>query len=131
MIVIDASAVLEILSRTPKGLHLEAALLERDLHAPHLIDLEVLNAVRRWERTGVIGPGEATDILNAYLAIGITRYPHTPLIDPIWALRHNLTAYDAAYLALTKVLDAELVTMDSGLRKMATSKRRGSGDVFR
>ena len=124
MIVIDASAVLEILSRTTKGVELEVALLDRDLHAPHLIDLEVLNAVRRWERTGVIGPAEATAILNAFLAVRITRYSHTPLIDPIWALRHNLTAYDAAYLALAQALDAELVTMDSGLRKMATRKNR-------
>lgn len=124
MIVTDASAVLEILSRTTKGIELETALLERDLHAPHVIDLEVLNAVRRWERTGVIGPAEATEILNAFLAIGITRHPHTPLMDSIWALRHNLTAYDAAYFALAQALDAELVTMDSGLRKMAARKRR-------
>jgi predicted nucleic acid-binding protein len=119
MIVIDASAVLEILSRTSKGLELEDALLYRDLHAPHVIDLEVLNAVRRWERTGVVGAGEAVDILSAFLAIGVTRYPHTPLVDPIWALRNDLTADDAAYLALAKALDAELVTMDSGLRKLA------------
>jgi len=124
MIVIDASAVLEILSRTAKGIELEAALPERDLHAPHVIDLEVLNAVRGWERTSVIRPAEATDILNAFLAIGITRYPHTPLADRIWALRHNLTAYDAAYLALAQALDAELLTMDSGLRKMAARKKR-------
>jgi predicted nucleic acid-binding protein len=124
MIVIDASAVLEILSRTAKGLELEAALLNSALHAPHVIDLEVLNAVRRWERTGVIGTVDTTDILNAFLAIGITRYSHMPLVDPIWALRHNLTAYDAAYLALAQALDAELVTMDSGLRKMAARKNR-------
>jgi len=122
MIVADASAVLEILSRTSKGLELERALLYRDLHAPHVIDLEVLNAVRRWERTSVIGPAQATEILSMFLAIGITRYPHTPLVDPRWALRHNLTPYDAAYLALADVLDAELVTMDSGLRKMAARK---------
>jgi predicted nucleic acid-binding protein len=124
MIVIDASAVLEILSRTTEGLKLEAGLLSSVLHAPHVIDLEVLNAVRRWERTGVIGPAETTDILNAYLAIGITRYSHTPLVDSIWSLRHNLTAYDAAYLALAQALDAELLTMDSGLRKMAARKKR-------
>lgn len=124
MIVVDASAILEILSRTPKGIQLEAALLERDLHAPHVIDLEVLNAVRRWERTGVIRPAETTEILNTFLAIRITRHIHTPLMDSIWALRNNLTACDAAYLALAEVLDAELVTMDSGLRKTATRKKR-------
>ena len=120
MMVIDASAVLEILARTPTGIELEATLLDANLHAPHVIDLEVLNAIRRWERTGAIRRGEATGILEAFLALRITRYPHTPLLDPIWALRHNLTAYDAVYLALAKSLDAALVTMDSGLRKMAT-----------
>ena len=119
MTVIDASAILEILARTAKGLELEAGLANVDLCAPHVIDLEVLNAVRKWERTGVIRGGEAADILAAFLAIGITRYSHTALLDSIWDLRHNLTAYDAAYLALARVLDARLVTMDSGLRKMA------------
>jgi predicted nucleic acid-binding protein len=124
MIVIDASAVLEILSRTTKGIELEDAVLERDLHAPHVIDLEVLNAVRRWERTGVIRPAEATEIFNAFLMFGITRHIHTPLVGRIWALRHNLTAYDAAYLALAQALDAELATMDRGLRKIAVRKNR-------
>jgi predicted nucleic acid-binding protein len=119
MIVVDASVVLEILARTAAGLALETQLLDSNLHAPHVIDLEVLNAVRRWERTGVIRRGEAAGILDAFLAMAITRYSHTPLVEPIWALRQNLTAYDAAYLALAKALDADLVTMDSALRKMA------------
>lgn len=119
MIVIDASAALEILARTAKGLELESVLAGRELHAPHLIDLEVLNSVRRWERTAVIRRGEAKGILGAFLSLRITRHSHTPFVELIWALRHNLTAYDAAYLALAKALDAELATMDSGLRKMA------------
>jgi predicted nucleic acid-binding protein len=53
----------------------------------------------------------------------ITRCSHTNLLDAIWSLRHNLTAYDAAYLALARLLDAELITMDNGLRKRATRKR--------
>lgn len=83
------------------------------MYAPHLIDLEVVNAVRRWETLKAIKQAEAIAILDAFRAIAITRYPHTPLLGHIWALRHNLTAYDAAYLALAKVLDAELLTMDS------------------
>jgi predicted nucleic acid-binding protein len=123
MIVVDASAVLEILSRTAKGLELEAALLNGDLHAPHVIDLEVLNAVRRWERNGVIGGSEASDIIEVFLAMDISRYSHKLLLDAIWATRYSLTAYDAAYLVLAKALDAELVTMDSGLQKMAARKK--------
>jgi predicted nucleic acid-binding protein len=119
VIVIDASAILEILGRTAAGLELEKALTDLDLHAPHVIDLEVINAVRRWETLKVVKRAEAMDVLEAFRAFRITRYSHTPLLDSIWALRHNLTACDAAYLALARALGAELVTMDSGLGKMA------------
>jgi predicted nucleic acid-binding protein len=119
MIVVDASAVLEILGQTNIGIELEATLLDVELHAPHLIDLEVLNAVRRWERCGDIRPDEAGKILKAFSSLRITRHPHTPLLDRVWSLRHNLTAYDASYLVLARFLGAELVTMDSALRKMA------------
>jgi len=71
----------------------------------------------------VIGRGEAAGIVGAFLALGIARYPHTPLLDGIWALRHNLTAYDAAYLVLAKALGAELLTMDSGLRGMSARRK--------
>jgi predicted nucleic acid-binding protein len=56
----------------------------------------------------VTGSAEATDVRNAFLAIRITRHSRTPLIDSIWAFRHNLTVYDAAYLALANVLDGDL-----------------------
>lgn len=118
--VVDASAVLEILSHSATGLQLAVALKGIKLHAPHLIDLEVANAVRRWERLGVIAPGEAAEIFETFLSLDITRHPHTPLLDEIWAFRHNLTAYDASYLALARALNAELLTMDSGLTTMAT-----------
>jgi predicted nucleic acid-binding protein len=122
MIVIDASAMLEILGGTAAGVRLEIALQGQEIHAPHLLDLEVASAVRRWEMTGVIRTGEGAIILGTFLDIPIARHAHTTLIAEIWQLRHNLTPYDAAYLALARVLDAELLTMDDGLKKR--SKRR-------
>lgn len=124
MIVIDASAVLEILSRTPTGLSLEEALSGMELQAPHLLDLEVLSAVRRWEFSGIAAPKEAAAILDAFLSMNIRRHTHTPYIPRIWSVRHNLTPYDAAYLALAEALNAELLTMDSGLRKIASPEPR-------
>jgi predicted nucleic acid-binding protein len=123
MIVVDASAILEILARTETGIELQENLLGMDLHAPHLICLEVANAVRRLDRQGYIAPGGAARMFEAFRAIQITRHPHEEFLDRIWALRHNLTAYDASYLALAHALDAELVTMDSTLRKMAALGR--------
>ena len=122
MIVIDASAVLEILRQSPVGIGLFEALDGRELDAPHLIDLEVANAVRRWVSRGEVSEAFAARALDSFLTIPITRHPHFPLLGEIWALRHNLTAYDAAYLALAWHLDAELLTMDEGLKKR--SKRR-------
>ena len=66
---------------------------------------------------------EALDSLSILRDLGIERHPHTPLLDEIWKHRHNLTAYDAAYLALARLLNAELVTMDEGLRKEARRHR--------
>jgi predicted nucleic acid-binding protein len=117
MIVIDASAVLEILKQTETGLQLIPALAERELHAPHLIDLEVANAMRRWAMQGEMSVPDVQNAFDVFLAMSIHRHPHTNLLPEIWKLRHNLTAYDAAYLALARFLDAELLTMDEGLRK--------------
>jgi predicted nucleic acid-binding protein len=123
MTVVDASAILEILARSEAGIKLEDNLLGTDLHAPHLICLEIANTIRRLDRQGSLRPGEAAQMFEAFRAIQITRHAHEDLLERIWALRHNLTAYDASYLALAHLLNAELVTMDSGLRKMAARGR--------
>ena len=114
MIVIDASAVLEILAKTQTGLDL-ASVLGPELHAPQIIDLEVANAVRRWELSGLIGRKDGGAILDVYRAMNIRRYDHAPLLGEIWELRHNLTAYDAAFVALADALEVPLVTCDARL----------------
>lgn len=119
MIVLDASAVLEVVLATPAA----PAILNRlvavgeTLHAPHLIDLEVLQVLRRYCATGEVSPVRAAEALADYLDFPMVRYPHDVLAVRIWELRENLTAYDAAYVALAEALSAPLVTRD---RKLAT-----------
>ncbi|HEX4136557.1 MAG TPA: type II toxin-antitoxin system VapC family toxin [Bryobacteraceae bacterium] len=122
MIVVDASAILEILKQTPTGIEMAPSLAKAQLHAPHLIDLEIVNALRRWEMLREMSHSDVQQALEAFLETRIVRHNHTHLLQQIWSLRNNLTAYDAAYLALARTLDAELLTMDAGLRRLAARR---------
>lgn len=117
MIVVDASALLEALLRTPAANAVEDRLFApgQTLHAPHLLDVEIAQVVRRYAANGEID-GERGRFALADLAdLPLRRYPHDILLPRIWALRANLTAYDAAYVALAEVLDAPLLTRDRRL----------------
>jgi predicted nucleic acid-binding protein len=122
VIVLDASAVIEMLLQTPTGGQVEARVGSRreSLHAPHLIDLEVTQVFRYLVAAGVITPARGREALQDLRDISLVRYPHDILLDRIWQLRDNLTAYDAAYVALAEALDAPLLTCD---RKLASSGR--------
>ena len=117
MIVADASVVLECLLRTEVGDTVEAALFApgETLHAPHLIYLEVSQVLRRLESRGELPARRAIIALETFNAIRLARYPHTAMLPRIWDLRKNLTAYDAAYIALAEALDAPLLTCDRAL----------------
>ena len=117
MIVVDASAVVEFLMQTPLGQRVEATLFDRpeELHAPHLLDVEVIQALRRLVRTGDVLPGRAEEALDDLAALAIRRHSHFDLRGRAWELRDNLTAYDAMYVALAEALDAPLVTCDGPL----------------
>ncbi len=117
MIVVDASAALEVLLNTAAGLQLSERLFApgETLHAPHLLDLEVAQVLRRYALAGELGHGRAQQALEDFLDLPITRYPHGVFLPRIWELRHNLTAYDAAYLALAEALPAPLITRDASL----------------
>lgn len=117
MIVLDASAVLEILLNTAAAPRVAKRVLSPDesLHAPHLIDLEVTQVLRRWERFGDLSPTRAEEALEDLGDLPLARYPHQLLLPRIWALRANATAYDAAYLVLAEALGATLVTTDARL----------------
>ncbi len=117
MIVVDASAALEVLLRTPAAAVVERRLFDPDetLHAPHLIDVEVAQVLRRYAATGQIDPERCRAALADLGAFSLRRYPHDFLLPRIWDLRDNLTAYDAAYVALAEALDAPLLTRDRRL----------------
>ena len=85
------------------------------LHAPHLLDLEVAQVLRRYARARRAGPGRGREALEDLADFPLTRYPHELLLPRIWELRRNLTAYDAAYVALAEALTAPLVTRDAAL----------------
>ena len=117
MIVVDASAALEVLLRTPAAAAVEGRLFDPDetLHAPHLIDVEVAQVLRRYAATGQIDPERCRAALGDFGVFSLRRYPHDFLLPRIWDLRDNLTAYDAAYVALAEALDAPLLTRDRRL----------------
>jgi predicted nucleic acid-binding protein len=117
VIVLDASAIVEILLTRPSVKHLADRLRDPDqaLHVPHLIDLEVAQVLRRYQATGEMSPQHAREALLAFGQMPLQRHAHWPFLGRIWELRHNLTAYDAAYLALAEALDAPLLTCDRAL----------------
>ncbi len=120
MIVIDASAVIELVLNTVSGQRVAERIRSTDisLHAPHLIDLEIAQVLRRLRHKGTIARAQATQALRFLQELDLHRYPHDLLLDRIWALRQNLTAYDAAYVALAEALPAPLLTGD---RRIATA----------
>jgi len=94
------------------------------LHLPHLADVEIAQALRRYVREGDLDPTTAAAALENLLSLDLERHGHEPLLDRVWALRANLTAYDAVYVALAEALDSTLLTCDGRLaRAPGVSKR--------
>lgn len=114
MIVVDASAALSGLLNT--GLA-RVALANEQLHAPHLVDSEVASGLRRHVGSGRITADAGWTALDAWRRLGLTRYPTHGLLERIWALRDDLSAYDAAYVALAESLDCSLLTADARLSR--------------
>lgn len=121
MIVIDASALLEALLRTPAASTVEKRLFDprRTLHAPHLLDVEVAQVIRRYAANGEIDSERGRAALADLADFPVHRYPHDFLLPRVWDLRNNLTAYDAVYVALAEALDAPLLTRDQRLAAAA------------
>ena len=117
MIVVDASAVLEVLLITPPAVRLLDRIFSpaESLHAPELLDLEVAQVLRCYCAAGDVEPERARQALTDLADLAITRYPHQPFVPRIRELRHNVTAYDAAYVALAEGLGAPLLTGDARL----------------
>jgi predicted nucleic acid-binding protein len=117
VIVVDASAVLEFLLQTQLGARVETRLLRDgdELHAPHLLDVEIVQGLRRLVRTLEISPSRAEEAIADLTDLDLHRHAHTDFSGRAWRLRDNITAYDAAYVALAEALEAPMVTCDHSL----------------
>ena len=114
MIVLDASAAIEWLLRSPVGVKIDKRIFARSesLHVPHLLDIEVAQVLRRYVREKMITSQRAQEALEDLAGLPLDRYPHDFLLPRVWELRATLTAYDAVYVALAELLDAPLLTCD-------------------
>jgi predicted nucleic acid-binding protein len=117
MIVLEASAAIDWLLQTAAGRRIEKRIYSQNesLHAPHLIDLEVGQVLRRLVREALVSAHRADQAIEDLLDLRITRYPHVALLPRIGQIRNNLSAYDAAYVVLAEELGATLITRDSRL----------------
>ncbi|HEY1220480.1 MAG: type II toxin-antitoxin system VapC family toxin [Bryobacteraceae bacterium] len=119
MIVLDASVVVELLTNGALADSIRGDLSGRDesFVVPHLIDVEVVSAIRRLVAGQRVGAHRTDQLLAGLAALPAERYPHTPLIGRIWELRHNFTACEATYIALAEAMNAVLYTSDEKLCK--------------
>jgi predicted nucleic acid-binding protein len=117
MIVLDASAAVDWLLQTPAGQRIESRIYshKETLHAPHLLDLEVTQVLRRLVLQKLIPGHRAAEAVRDLLDLRINRYAHFVLLTRVWQLRHNFSTYDAAYIVLAEQLGAPLVTRDGRL----------------
>jgi predicted nucleic acid-binding protein len=116
VLVLDSSAAVAALAGEAPNLELVERLAgATGLHAPHLIDLEVTNVLRRLVRRGEIDVPRAEAARKDYLDLPLIRYPHLGLLERIWELRDNFSACDAAFVALSEALEAPLITVDARL----------------
>jgi predicted nucleic acid-binding protein len=124
LIVLDASALTDfLLGRAPALEAVEGIMRNRPhqpLHAPELVEPEVLNALRRLVRSRAVEAKRAHEAVADLASLRLIRYPHAPLRERVWELRDRLSAYDATYLALAEAFaDPVLLTADAALANVA------------
>lgn len=126
MIVLDASALVELVLGSAAGRRVAARIADPavGLHVPHLADVEMAQVLRRYAADGDIGQAAAAAALADFRSLDLRRHAHEPLLDRVWALRRNVTAYDAVYVALAEALDAVLLTCDGRLARGARTTAR-------
>lgn len=132
MIVLDASALVDWVLRTPAGQRIESRIFSREetLHAPHLLDVESAQVLRRLARQGTISETRADEAIQDLVDLRITRYFHFILLPRVWQLRQNFSAYDAVYVALAEELNAALITRDGGLAAASGSICKAGVELF-
>ena len=117
MFVLDASAALEMLLKTPRSVRWADRVFGNELHAPHLLDVEAIHVLRRLTQLRTIPEAAAQAGLERLEALPVFRHPHWPLSARIWELRSSLSAYDATYVALSETLGIPLLTCDAKLAR--------------
>ncbi len=115
--VVDASVAVEYLLRTPSGRRIENVIHDRQLAAPEMLDAEILSILRRHVASEKVPASRAETLLRDLEAVPIRRVPHRRLVVTAWKHRHNVSAYDALYVALAELLDAPLLTADGRLMR--------------
>ena len=117
--VLDASAVVEVVLGTPAGAQIGRRLADPaiSLHSPEVVDLEVLNVIRRYVQAKRMAPDRAAAAVRSFSELDLQRHSHGPMLERIWGRRSNLSAYDAAYVALAEILDGPLLTTDRRLAR--------------
>lgn len=126
MIVLDASAVVELLLNTATGQAVAKRMADPAIgvHVPHLVDVEVVQALRRLASLGELTAVEAQTAIDDLRSLDLQRHAHEPLLGRVWELRQNLSAYDAVYVALAEVLDTTVVTCDGRLARAPRAAKR-------
>lgn len=120
LIVIDTSAVLAALAGGAPGRQARTRIAAAgSLHAPHLLDVEILHALRGLVRGGKLSLDRAQDVRTDFADLTITRYPVAGMSHRIWQMRDNLTAYDACFIALAEALECPMITCDERLSRAA------------
>ena len=126
MIVLDASALVELLLNTRAGQAVARRIADPNLgvHVPHLADIEVAQVLRRLASRGELKAAEASTAIEDLRSLDLQRHAHEPLLERVWELRQNLSAYDAVYVALAEVLDTTVVTCDGRLARAPRAAKR-------
>jgi predicted nucleic acid-binding protein len=126
VIVVDASALLEFLLQTPLGARVEARLFREgdELHAPHLVDVEIARGLRRLVRNGEVSGGRAEEAIADLTDLDLHRHAHLELLARAWKLRANISAYDAMYVVLAEAIEATMVTCDGPVARTPGHRAR-------
>ena len=126
LLVVDASAVVDVLAGAPTASSIREVLATvPEVHVPEHFHIEAISALRGLRIRGDLEPERAAHALDLLVQLRVVRHPVLSLAYDIWALRDSLSAYDAAYLALTRQLDARLLSTDAALVGAASAEGRG------
>jgi predicted nucleic acid-binding protein len=124
VIVLDASAVIELILGTGAKIAARIARPGETLHAPHLVDVEVAHVLRRLQLAGEHEEERGLQALDDLSDLDLERYSHVEFLPRVWELHHNVTAYDAVYIALAEALRAPLLTLDEKLARSGGHRAR-------